>query len=135
MKHENDERIKQSTCPGCGQHLPHKGGLSIARFRIEKEDAASLNGLQPDSVLELASNALQFWVGQERTNAEYHRHQSKNFERRKDEMKEQFRQVHTEMQAQIASERQAKASSEARVEELKQEIALLQVRGARAVGL
>ena len=30
-----------------------------------------LNGLQPDALLELTSNALHFWVSQERTLAEY----------------------------------------------------------------
>ena len=61
MEHETDERVKQSTCPGCGQHLPSKNGLTVARFRLEPDQVSSLNGLQPASVLELTSNALHFW--------------------------------------------------------------------------
>ena len=61
MKHEHDARIKQSTCPGCGTHLPSKGGLNSARYTISKEDSSTLHGLQPDSVLHLAGSAIHFW--------------------------------------------------------------------------
>lgn len=100
-KHSEDERIKQSTCPGCGQHLPSKGGLHLAHYRISKDEASSLNGLQPESILLLMSNALQFWISQERTIAEYHKHQARQNERRKEEQKEQFRQMHAEMVAEL----------------------------------
>ena len=62
--HEKDERILQQACPGCNSPAA-KASLSVARYRIEKDEANSLNGLQPDSVLELASNAIAFWVSQE----------------------------------------------------------------------
>mmetsp|Transcript_47812 Transcript_47812/g.95457 ORF Transcript_47812/g.95457 Transcript_47812/m.95457 type:complete len:96 (-) Transcript_47812:1070-1357(-) len=61
MKHEHDARIKQSTCPGCGNHLPSKHGLTVARYHTEKEERGTLHGLQPDNVLQLAGSAIHFW--------------------------------------------------------------------------
>jgi hypothetical protein len=61
MKHENDERIKQSTCPGCGNHLPSKNGLMLGRLVAQQDELSTLNGLQPDSVFAVASTAIQFW--------------------------------------------------------------------------
>ena len=107
-KHAEDERIKQSTCPGCGQHLPSKGGLHLAHYSVSKDDASSLNGLNPESVLLLTSNALRFWVSQERTIAEYHKHQARLHERRKEEQKEKFREIHADLTAELNALRQTK---------------------------
>lgn len=125
MDHQNDERIKQSTCPGCGQHLPRQNGLTIARFRIEKEEENQLNGLQPDSVLQLFSNAIHFWVSQERTAAEFHRHHAKQESRRREEQKEQYRQHATELASEMDTLRRDKEAAESRQEELKHENRLL----------
>ena len=61
MKHEHDQRIKESTCPGCGSHLARANGLKVAHFRVAPESANTLNGLAPESVLQLAGRAIQFW--------------------------------------------------------------------------
>jgi hypothetical protein len=126
MEHEHDDRIKQSTCPGCGQHLPSKGGLNVARYRIDKDECHSLNGLQPDALFELASNAVNFWVSQERTRAEYKEHQSQLFEKRKEDQKEQFRKLHAEMSQEITALRQSQEDSQRRNDELKHELTLLE---------
>ena len=126
MDHANDERIRSQTCPGCGHHLPSKGGLNQARFRIAPEESSSLNGLQPNACLELASNAIRFWVSQERTVAEYHRHQARAQERKKEEQKEQFRQVHADLSQEIARLRQQVEASQAREDDFKHENRLLQ---------
>ena len=61
MKHEHDARLKQSTCPGCGNHLPLKTGVTFAHYRTDKEQRGALHGLQPDCVLDLAASAVHFW--------------------------------------------------------------------------
>lgn len=61
MEHEHDPRIQQSTCPGCAKHLPSKGGINRAMYQCEKSETGALNGLKPDSVLQLAGRAIEFW--------------------------------------------------------------------------
>jgi len=126
MKHEHDARIKQSTCPGCGTHLPSKGGLNSARYTISKEDSSTLHGLQPDSVLHLAGSAIHFWVSQERTHAEYLRHLYESARKSKEDQKESFKQLHAEMTQEIATARAEKDQAEARNDEFKQEMHLIE---------
>ena len=129
MHHEKDERILQQTCPGCNSHLPAKGGLSVARYRIEKDEANSLNGLQPDSVLELASNAIAFWVSQERTIAEYEERTKAEVDKIVAECTEQTTKLRFEKEQvlqtlALEAEQEAKmlrATSDAQVTELKAE--------------
>ena len=61
MKHEHDQKIKESTCPGCGSHLARANGLKVAHFSVAPESTNTLNGLAPESVLQLAGSAIQFW--------------------------------------------------------------------------
>lgn len=126
MKHEHDQRIKQSTCPGCGNHLPHKGGLNVARFRVQPDQVNTLNGLQPDSVLQLAGNAIQFWVSQERTHAEYLRHLYSTMKKSKDDQKDSFKAVHGELTQELSTVRQQKDQAEAREDDLKHEMRALE---------
>lgn len=126
MDHANDERLRSQTCPGCGHHLPSKGGLNQARFRITPEESGSLNGLQPEACLQLAGNAIRFWVSQERTVAEFHRHQARAQERKKEEQKEQFRQMHADLTQEVARLRQQNDANQAREEDLKHENRLLE---------
>jgi len=126
LKHENDERIQQSTCPGCGSHLPSKGGMHRACFRAPKDEARKLCGLQPDSIFAMASNAIDFWVMQERTRADAFEHSYGNAKKAKDDQKESFKRVHENVTQELAAARQLKDQSDARCEELKQELQLLE---------
>ena len=81
--------------------------------------------MRPDSVLELCGEAIAFWASQERTHAEYHAHLSKHFENRKEQVKEESRRALGEMQEENARMRKAKEASDARCEELKHELQLV----------
>ena len=59
MSHQDDERVLAKTCPGCNSHLKSSGGLRVAHYEVKKmEDLSVLNGLKPDQVLKIASNAM-----------------------------------------------------------------------------
>ena len=126
MKHESDPRIQQSTCPGCGSHLPSKNGLLVARFRVSKEDTRSLCGLQPDVVIELATNALDFWSDQERTRSDFFAHKWSEAKKVKDEQKQSFKSAHENLAQELLVERQRVQQADARGDELKQELQLLE---------
>ena len=113
-------------CPGCGHHLPKHGGLTVGHYRLDKDQEHSINGMQPDTALELAANAISFWVSQERVVTDFHRYKVKKIERRAAEMQEEWRTTHAELQQEIARLRQGKDATEARNEELKHELQLLQ---------
>lgn len=121
MKHKNDERIQQFTCPGCNHHLPQHGGLNQAQTHLDKDQAHSLNGYHPEAVLELVHNSFAFWCSQQRASADFYRYQAKQFQKRNEEMKEQYRATHAEMQQEVAQLRQALEASEARCQEVKHE--------------
>lgn len=126
MKHEHDESIKQSTCPGCGHHLPSKAGLHVARYTIAKEESRSFCGLQPDAVIELASNAIDFWAMQERIRADLHASAAKRAQMSKDEQKEKFKRIHENLTQELSAARQLKEQADCRLEEQKAETQLLQ---------
>ena len=65
-------------------------------------------------------------MSQERTAAEFHRHQAKQLERRKEEQKEQFRQHVAELSTEITALRRDKEGGDVRLDELKHENHLLQ---------
>lgn len=126
MEHENDQRIQQSSCPGCAKHLPSKGGLTRAVYACEKSESSALNGMRPDSVLQLASKAIDFWVSQERTGAEYQKHMYLKLKQNRTNDKENYEQLTAELTVQLNSARGAAQQGEAEKDEMRAENRLLQ---------
>ena len=125
-KHQHEERVKQSTCPGCGQHNSLKNGIRMQpRYGIEPDEASSLNGLRPDAVLELAANAIKFWVDQQKTTSQFHAHMKKEEVRKRQDQKQQFQQIHADLMRQIDTLRRDVQEAGHREGEKDQEIALL----------
>ena len=126
MKHEHDPLFKKSSCPGCGNHLPSKGGMSVTRFRAEPHQLDTLNGLQPDSAMQILGHCIQFWVSQERTHGEYLRHLYLTMKKSKEDRKENFKVIHAELTQELAVARQQREESDARSEDLKHEMRVLE---------
>jgi len=126
MKHQNEDAIKESTCPGCGQHQPANNGLQVAQYRLDKGQEHHLNGLHPDAILEVTNNALSFWISQERLGADYYRMRFHKAEERKEQLKAEWRRVHDKMEQRAAALQRECEAAEHRNEELKHEMQLLQ---------
>ncbi|KAL3898534.1 MAG: hypothetical protein SGPRY_012822, partial [Prymnesium sp.] len=62
MEHQNDAKVKESTCPGCNKHVSPKDGMRMAHYKMSGfGDAKVLNGLRPEEALQVVHSCTKFW--------------------------------------------------------------------------
>lgn len=62
MHHKDDQKFKDSTCPGCQAHLSSKGGMRKAVYAPRAEqDWNILNGLTVENSLKIVKQSIEFW--------------------------------------------------------------------------